>query len=441
MSLRSISQKIDTLLVPDKILLYEGDQFVVKSDQVVGITNGCISFVGTGSADIKAKQTLVFKNHLLSPGLVNTHTHLPMSLFRGLADNLPLMTWLQDYIFPLEQGLVDTDFISVGTQLSAIELIKSGVTSCYDMYFYNDVIAQVLDEAGLRSRVGVGIPSVESDKSDWQSKILNLKKKYQDHPRIHVAIAPHSPYAVSSKTLLEIGEFAKSENIHLTIHVSESTWEQQEIQKRYNKTPVQYLHSLNITGKNSLFVHCVCVDDEDLKLLSQTQTSLSYNPESNMKLANGIAPIVEALNKNVVVGLGTDGSASNNNLNLFQEMDMAIKLQSLKYKETALTAQDVFQMATLGGAAALGLKQDIGSIQKGKRADLIAIDLEHAHLYPAHNLISHLVYSAQGHEVSFVMCEGKVLMHNYELQTLDERAIYKRSATFENKIKDFLKSK
>ncbi len=434
-------KNFDTLLFPKKILLYKNQKFVVEENQAVGITDGRISFVGESSSHLQANKIFKFEHHLLSPGLINTHTHLPMSLFRGLADNLPLKTWLEDYIFPLEAGLVDKDFIMTGTKLSAIELIKSGVTTFFDMYFYSEVMAKVLEDVGLRGFVGVGVPSVEKNWKNWKQKTLDLKKKYKNHPRIDIAIAPHAPYTLSSEMLSEIGDFSKTESIDLTIHVSESEWEQQEIQKKYGKTPVQYLHDLNVTGEKSLFVHCVHVDNKDLEIMSKTQTSFSYNPESNMKLSNGIAPIREALKKNVIVGLGTDSAASNNDLNLFQEMDTGIKLQSLKYGDQSLTAQEMFQMATIEGAKAIGLEKEIGTIEEGKRADIIAIDFEQAQFYPAHNLISHLVYSTQGSEVSFVMCEGQVLMDNNKLQTLEEKEVYKKSASFEKKIKDFLKIK
>ncbi|MGI9549161.1 MAG: amidohydrolase family protein [Bdellovibrionales bacterium] len=431
----------ELLLCPEKILLYKEGKFIVETEKVVGVKEGRIDYIGPFSQDLKAQKIIKLERHLLSPGLVNTHTHLPMSLFRGLADDLPLKSWLEDYIFPLEANVVDQNFISVGTRLSAIELIKSGVTSFFDMYFYNEVMAQALDEAGLRAFVGVGVPSVEKDSMEWKKKTKDLKQKYEGHSRINIAIAPHAPYTLTSKCLKEIGDFSKKESLPLTIHVSESEWEQQEIQKKYGRTPVQYLHDLNVTGEQALFVHCVYVNEEDLKIMSKTGTSFSYNPESNMKLSNGIAPVGEALKQGVVVGLGTDGSASNNNLNLFQEMDTGIKLQSLKYKDQSLDAQQMFQMATLGGAKALGLEKDIGTIEEGKRADLIAIELEHAHLYPPHNLVSHLVYSAQGSEVSFVMCEGRILMENHQLQTLNAGGIYEEASLIEKKIKSFLNSR
>ena len=429
----------DTLLISDYMLLYQGDRPVVARDRAVGVRDGCIVFVGKPSEGLKAKRVLKFKNHLLSPGFVNTHTHIPMSLFRGLADNLPLEKWLHDYIFPLERRFVNEDFIRVGARLSALELIKTGVTTVCDMYFYNKVVAETLDQTGLRGIIGVGVPSVETDWKDWKNKIRDLRDSYKGHPRLDSAVAPHSPYTLESDVLSETGAFAKSENLLLTIHVSESLWEQEEIQKKHGQTPVEYLNSLGVTGVNSLFVHCVHVNKTDLQIMKETGTSFSYNPESNMKLGSGIAPVGEALKVGVAVGLGTDGSASNNNLNFFGEMGSGAKLQALKY-EDSLKAEEMFFMATLGGAKALNLEKRIGSLEEGKRADIIAVDLSHPWFYPPYNLISNMVYSAQGSEVDFVMCEGKTLMENGQVKTLNEEEVFSESRDFGEKILRFLKS-
>ena len=389
--------------------------------------------------NLEQKKTYHLKNHLLCPGFVNTHTHLPMSLFRGLADNLSLKIWLENYIFPLEGNLVKEDFVRAGAQLSLVELIRSGVTCCYDMYFYNKAIAETLDESGLRGIVGIGVPSVEKDWKEWRKKALNLKRHFRDHPRVKIGLAPHAPYTVEPDTLLEMGEFSKSESLPLVIHVSESRWEQEEIKSRYNKTPVQHLHNLGVTGKESLFVHCVQINEKDMEIMAETKTSLSYNPESNMKLSNGIAPVGEALDKGVVVGLGTDGSASNNNLNFFEEMGTGAKLQSLKYGDQSLTAQKMFKMASIEGARAMGMEKEIGSIEVGKRADIIALDLNHVSFQPFYNPISNIVYTALGNEVSFVMCDGQILMEDYQLKTLDEERIFKQCEFFSNKVKEFLR--
>lgn len=431
----------DTVLAADKILLYKNDEFVVEDDITVGITNGSIEFIGKPSSNLKSKQNIELKNHLLLPGLVNTHTHLPMSLFRGLADNLPLIKWLENYIFPLEGALLDKNFIGLGTRLSAVELIKSGVTTCCDMYFYNKSVAEAVDVAGLRALIGVAVPSVEKDWQQWKQKTLDLQKQYKNNSRIQAALAPHAPYTVSSDVLKQMGDFSKKENLFLSIHASESQQEQQEIKSKHGKTPIEYLHDLNVTGENSIFAHCVWASDSDLDIMAKTKTSLAYNPESNMKLSNGIAPIEEALSKGVVVGLGTDGSASNNNLNMFEEMGTGTKLQALKYGDKSLTAGQMLKMATIEGAKALGLSRKIGTIELGKKADLIAVNLQQPQFYPPHNLISHLIYSANGSEVSFTMCDGKILMQDYKLKTLNEEQIYEETLEASKKIKDFLQKK
>ena len=431
-------EKYDTLLICDKILIYKNEEFICEENKALGIKDSCIAYLGDCKSNFKADKTYQLKNHLVLPGFVNTHTHLAMSLFRGLADNLSLKVWLEDYIFPLEDRFVTEDFVRVGTQLSLIELIQSGITTCCDMYFYNKVIAETLDQSGLRAWVGVSVPSVEKDWREWKQKSLALKEQFKNHSRVNIALAPHAPYTVESKLLSEIAEFSKKEKALLTIHVSESEWEQEEIKKRYGKTPIQYLHDLGVTGSNSLFVHCVQANQVDLKIMAQTQTRFSYNPESNMKLSNGIAPISSALKEGVVVGLGTDGSASNNNLNFFEEMGTGAKLQALRYGDESITAQQMLKMATIEGAKALGLQNQIGTLEEGKRADIIALDLSHSSFHPFYNPTSTIVYTALGNEVSFVMCEGKVLMEDYKIKTLDEKEILKESAIFAQKVKQFL---
>ena len=428
----------DSLLFCDKILLYKKEEFVCEDNIALGVKEGRIAYLGPPTKALTAKKIYRLKDQLISPGFVNTHTHLPMSLFRGLADNLSLQVWLEKYIFPLEAKLLKEDFIRAGVKLALIELIQSGITTCCDMYFYNQAIADTLSTAGLRAYVGLGIPSVEKDWPEWKQKSLALRSKWAQNPRIKIALAPHAPYTLSTEILSDVAQFAKKEDFFISIHVSESLWEQKEINKKYQKTPVQYLHSLGLTSKNSLFVHCVHVNEQDLETLSQTGTSLSYNPESNMKLGNGIAPIGMALQKGVTVGLGTDGSASNNNLNFFEEMGTGAKLQALKYGDQSLTAQEMFKMATIEGAKALNWDHEIGSLEVGKKADLIALDLNSPAFYPLYNPISSIVYSAIGKEVQFVMCEGQVIMQDYQIQTLDQKQVLKDSQVFSNKIQNYL---
>ena len=429
---------MDFLFFSDKLLTFKNEDIVIEKDFYLGVREGEIVYLGKDKPKEKAKKEFHFKNHLLAPGFVNTHTHLPMSVFRALADNLNLMTWLENYIFPLEASLLNKKSIKTGVKLSLAEMIRSGITSVYDMYFYNKEITDCLIEAGVRGIVGVGHPSVEKDQ-DWKKKTLDLRSEYKDHPLVKMALAPHAPYTVEKEILKEMGECSKKENLPLVIHVGESEWEQEEIKKKYGKTPIEYLHSLNLTDKNSLFVHCVYASEKELDIMAKTETSFSYNPKSNMKLGNGVAPVSEALKRGVRVGLGTDGAASNNSLNFFDEMGTGARLQAVRYQDESLTASSMYHMATKGGALASNL--NTGSLEVGKKADIIAIDLKNPSFYPSYNLVSSLVYSASGSHVSFVMCEGKVLMEDYKLKTLNEDEIFREAEEFALEAKDFLKNK
>ena len=430
---------MDTLLLARYACLYEKDGFVIKKNQAIGVTDGRISYLGTSRSDLQAKTTLRFDHHILAPGFVNTHTHLPMTLFRGVADSLPLKAWLEDYIFPLEKNFMQEDFVRLGTQLACLELIRSGVTTFCDMYFYSQALAQETLKAGLRGVIGVGVPTLEDEAKDYKKYLLSLKETYKDEARVCVAIAPHAPYTVDTKTLEDIGKFSKENNLPLLIHVSETAGEQAEIQKRHNKTPVALLHELGVTGPSSLFVHCVHASKQDLEIMKKTGTSFAYCPSSNMKLSSGIAPVTPAFKQGLKIGLGTDGAASNNNLNFLQEMNIGVKLQALEYASKAINAEDMFFISCLGGAQTLNLDKEIGTLEEGKWADVIAIDLNQDHFLPDYNLFSHLSHSAIGNEVSFTMCQGKVLMKDRVIQTLDQNKIYKDVRVASQKIKDFLK--
>ena len=435
----SSKESFDTLILAKKTLIYKKGQFVVKANQAVGIKNGKITFVGNKSPDLKAKKIYRLDHHLLSPGLVNTHTHLPMSLFKGLVDNAPLKEWLENYIFPLEAHLVNEEFIRVGTSLASLELIQTGTTTFADMYFYNDIMAKVLDKSGLRGIIGVGIPTVGNDGRDWKQKVLRLKETYKDNDKIFFGLAPHSNYTVSPKDLKTIGEFSKKEGVRILIHVAETDWENQESLKKHGKTAVQHLDSLGVAGPLSLFVHAIHLNEKDIKILAKTKTAVAYNPESNMKVAAGINPLSDLLEAGIPVGLGTDGSGSNNNLNMIEEMDTGIKLQSISKGATRFQSMDMFKMATIEGAKALGLDEKIGTIEIGKWADIIAFDIDQTTFLPPYNLISHIVYSANGSEVDFMMVGGDVLMEEGEVKTLDKNKIHKESIKYGKKIEEFLK--
>ena len=417
---------MSTLILCDYLLSMEKEDGEITRNQMITIQGRKVHSIGPIPQNLPPAQKIIdLKNHLVCPGLINTHTHLPMTLFRGLGDHLTLKDWLEKVIFPLEKKMIKPDFIRIGTELAILELIKSGTTTVCDMYFHTPQMAQVFKNYGLRARLSVDALSLYSN---WQKELDLLCDISQgEHSRIYPAIACHAPYTCSPEILRHSVEAAKKRNIPIVIHTAETKWEMAEIKKKYDKTPVLHLRDLGVIGPKTLFVHGVHITEEDMDIMAKTKTPLSYNPESNMKLGSGIAPILRAMEKGITIGLGTDGSASNNNLNLWQEMDTASKLQKLKpstRNSNILLSKDVFSWVTCSAAKTLGLSQSIGKIAKGFQADIIALDLDHPHFYPRHDLLNHLVYSAHGGEVDFVMCQGKILMQKGEILKVDTARIY-----------------
>ena len=405
----------------------------IRKDQMILVDEDKIHSVGPILNTIpEAKETIRLNNHLVCPGLINTHTHLPMVLFRGLGDHLTLQRWLEEVIFPLEKKMVNPEFIRVGTELALLELIKNGITTVCDMYFHAPVMAKLFESYGLRAVLAV---DMLNSFSDWKEDLDKLCGKYAENQRIYPAIACHAPYTCDADLLKISAEESRKRDISIAIHVAETQWEISEIKKRYGKTPVAHLKDCGVIGPHCVFVHGVHLSEEDMDLMAETKTPLSYNPESNMKLGSGIAPILKALEKGITVGMGTDGAASNNDLNLFTEMDTGAKLQKLGNPSKTVEAKDIFSMVTSSAAKALGLSDSIGKIQAGFFADIIALDLNHPHLYPRHDLLNHLVYSASGREVDFMMCHGKVLMKDAEIQGVDVFRIYAEAEMIREKIK------
>ncbi len=416
-------KEFSKVILCEYLLSMEGEDGKVKQNQMIVIEKNKIQFVGPVSNPLpKAKEVIRLNNHLVCPGLINTHTHLPMVLFRGLGDHLTLKGWLEEIIFPLEKKMINPDFIRVGTELALLELIKNGITTVCDMYFHTPVMAEVFESYGLRGLLAV---DMLSSFSDWKEDLDSLCNQYgKENQRVYPAIACHAPYTCEPDLLKLSAEESEKRKIPIAIHVAETEWEVSEIKKRYGKTPVAHLKDCGVIGPHCVFVHCVHLSEDDINIMAETNTPLSYNPESNMKLSSGVAPILKALEKGIVVGMGTDGAASNNDLNLFTEMDTGAKLQKLKNPDKTIEAKDIFSMVTSSAAKVLGLSHRIGKIQTGFFADIIALDLNHPNLYPRNNLLNHLVYSASGREVDFLMCHGKVLMKDSEIQGVDEFRIY-----------------
>jgi len=374
-----------------------------------------------------ADQTIDAHGGIVMPGLVNTHTHAAMTCFRGMADDLPLMEWLQDHIFPAEAQL-DHGRVKTGTLLACAEMILSGTTCFCDMYLFEEAVAEAADQAGMRAVVGevlYDFPSpnygpIEAGFAYTEKMIA----KWQDNPLITIAVEPHSPYLCAPELLAQAGDIARRNGIPLVIHLAETRSEVETIQERYGVTPVGHLANLGLLYPGLLACHGVMLTEDDMDLLQTHDVKIAHNAESNMKLASGIAPVPQLLERGVCVGLGTDGCASNNNLDLLSEMDTVAKLHKVSTLDpTVLDAETVLAMATIEGARALGLADRIGSLEPGKDADVIIVDTRKPHLTPLYHPASHLVYAARGGDVDTAIINGRIVMRKRELLTLDLEAV------------------
>jgi 5-methylthioadenosine/S-adenosylhomocysteine deaminase len=357
------------------------------------------------------------------PGLINGHTHAAMTLFRGLADDLPLMDWLQNHIFPAEQKLT-ADWVYWGTLLACAEMILGGTTTFCDMYLFADKVAEAAQLAGMRALVGevlYDFPSPHYGAIDKGLRFTEeLIQQWQGDPLVSVAVEPHALYTCSPALLGKCRELAGRYQVPLIVHLSENAAEVQQIQQLYGCRPVAHLNHLGLLHRQLIADHCVALTDEDMDLLAQHQVQVIHNPESNMKLASGIAPVVELLERGVNVALGTDGCASNNDLDLFGEMDSCAKLHKVAtLNPTVMPATTVLRMATRNGARALGWGERIGELSAGKWADCIVVDFQQAHLLPLYEPISHLVYAVRGADVRHSIIHGRLVMEDRRLLTLD----------------------
>ena len=404
-------------------LVLRPDGTVVDADVVIDRDTGTIESIGT---DADAAEIVDVSGCLITPGLVNGHGHAAMTLLRGYADDKPLDAWLQEDIWPIEAELTPED-IRVGTELAAVEMIRSGVTAFADMYFAEDTVADVVDESGLRARLGHGVVTVGKDEDDaWADleESIAVAKRLDGAAdgRIETAIMPHSLTTVGEEYLREAGEAAADAGVGLHLHANETVDEVDPIVDERGIRPIEYADELGLLGPATFLAHGVHLNDDEIDLLAGTETSVIHCPASNMKLASGIAPIQRLLDAGVTVGLGTDGAASNNDLDLFGEMRDAAMIGKLADGDaSAVPAEAAVEMATQGGSAAIGLPG--GAIEPGAVADLAVIDLDAAHLTPAHDPVSHLAYAARGSDVRHTICNGRFLLRDGVVQTLDEGAV------------------
>ena len=432
-----INQDVDILIINATIITMN-KQYKIYKNSSIAIQNDKIKYIDNDNLQVPAKQTIDAAGMIIMPGLINTHTHAAMTIFRGFADDLPLMDWLNNYIWPAEAKYINKKTVKLGTQLAAIEMIKSGTTTFNDMYFFEDETATVCKEIGIRAVLGeafIDIPQpIFKVEPDYYKMLI---EKYKTDTLIRPAIVAHATYTCSTGLLQKLKKESDKFNLPFHIHIAETEFEFENFKRERNMTPVAYLDSIGVLDHKTIAVHSVHLTDDDIEIYRKRDVKVSHNPESNLKLASGISPIVKFLTAGIKVGLGTDGAASNNNLNMFEEMNMVAKVQKAMNKDTTvLPADTVLKMATIDGAKVLGIDNITGSLEEGKKADMIFIDLNKPHLTPMYNPYSHLVYAVQGSDVDTVIINGKIVMKNRKLITINENEVMGKVNKLAAKIKE-----
>ncbi|MDX2149989.1 MAG: amidohydrolase [Bryobacteraceae bacterium] len=446
-ALHAAQQPADWIVTARYVVTMDGARRVIDNG-AVAFAKGRILAVGA-RADIdrqyRPKQRLDRPNALIAPGLINTHTHAPMALLRGIADDLRLQEWLEKYIFPAEAKNVTADFCRWGTRLAALEMMLSGTTTFTDMYYFEEVIAEATKEAGLRGVLGqtvIGFPVPDAQTPEIElARTEKFLERFRNDPLITPAVAPHSMYTLSADLLKASRALANRYKAPLLIHVAETLKEREESLARHKQTPVHYLDALGIFNGRTVAAHCVHVDEPDIRILAARGVGVAHCPSSNMKLASGAAPVTRMLAAGLAVGLGPDGPAgSNNDFNLFEEMDLAAKLQKLvRGDPQALPARAAVEMATIVGARALGMEQEIGSLEPGKRADLIAVRLDRAHAVPLWDVYSQIVYASKGSDVQDVFVEGRPVVRDARSLTLDPVLVLRKARDYQRTIQSSLR--
>jgi len=418
-------------------------EFRVIEDGGVAIEGDVITEVGK-RVDLEpksrgVKKTIDARGTLVLPGMINGHAHAAMSLFRGVAEDHSLDDWLQRYIFPAEARNVTEDFVFWGTRLGVLEMLRGGVTTYADMYYFEDVVARVTKEAGMRGVLGETILDFAAPDHKTPAAALAYTQKYIERwkgdPLITPAVAPHSIYTLSTETLKSAGALARANGVPILMHIAEAPFESERSRAQHGGSPVNYLERIGLLGGDVVGAHCVWVDAMDIATLLRRGVGTVHNPSSNMKLASGVMPVVDLLTAGVPVGLATDSAASNNNQDLFQEMNVAAKLQKVtRMDPRALPARQVVEMATIGGARALHLDKQIGSLEVGKQADVVLIGTGATHSTPMYNVYSQLVYALNAHDVLTVVIAGKIVMEVRVMMTMDKPAILAKAHEYQRKV-------
>jgi 5-methylthioadenosine/S-adenosylhomocysteine deaminase len=431
------------LVIRAKYVLTMDAQHHLYSPGAVAIRGTQIAGVGTSSdiaSRFEAKSVLDKPDAVLAPGLIDTHTHAPMSLFRAIADDRRLEDWLTNFIFPAESKTVNPEFVRWGTRLACLEMVLAGITTYTDMYYFEDVEAETAKEVGVRGVLGqtiIGFPS--PDHKNWREALAGAEQyiqRFQKDELITPAVAPHAIYTTPNEILVAAHQLARKYQVPLIIHLSETEKEYKDALSQRGQTPTQVLDRLGVLNGRVVAAHCVWESDDDLRLLKQHGTGVAHCPSSNMKLASGVARIQEMLRLRLTVGLGTDGFAgSNDSADLIREMDLAAKLQKVITRDpTALTAEQALEMATMGGARVLGLEKKIGSLEMGKQADVIAINLARPNAAPMYNLYSQLAYATKAADVEDVFINGRQIVKDRRVLTLDTAAVLAQAEQYRTRI-------
>jgi len=430
---------------PARRILEDGF-LAIRGDEILVVGSGPGAAMQLAPKGMIVKQTIDARGKLILPGLINGHTHVPMTLLRGLRDDVTLDEWLYKNIFPAEAKNVSEDFVRSGTRLAIAEQIRGGITTFADMYYFEDAIAEETKAAGMRGVLGETFIDFPAPDNKTHEAALEYTEKFlrrwKGDPLIHAAAAPHSIYTDSQKTLQDAAALARKYNAPILIHVAEMKKELDDSRAQNGTTPVQYLERIGVLGPDVVAAHCIFVNETDREILAERRVGCVHNPSSNMMLASGVSPVPELRAAGVAVGLGTDGPAgSNNDLNLMEEMDLAAKLAKItKADPRALGAQSVVEMATIDGARALHLEKEIGSLEVGKKGDIILIGLDAPNAVPMYDVYSQLAYALKGSDVESVIIGGRIVMRDKKLLTVDEPAAIAKAREYKNKIESSLKS-
>ncbi len=437
-------EKVDYIVRADYLLTMEGDLSVI-TDGAVAVTRSIITDAGT-FGDISNKYTsdniIDGKNKVLMPGLINTHTHAAMVYFRGLADDMPLQDWLEKHIWPVEMKWLTAEFVDDAIELACLEMLKSGVTTYTDQYFYQDVAGRKLDKIGMRGILGSGVidfpwKDVAQTTDDYFKNAEELIKNFKGSELVTPCVAPHATYTCGPDNYKRAKELADKYDVPLHTHLAETQFEVAECQKRFGKTPVEHLDNIGFLSERVSAAHCVWLTGKEIDILAERKVGVAHCMESNLKLASGIAPVPKLLNAGVKVAFGTDGAASNNDLSILGEMATAAKIhKAISQDPTVIDSRTALLMATRNGAEMFGLGDTTGSIKPGKKADLVLADLNKPHLTPLYDIYSHITYCMRSSDIDTVMVNGKIVVQNRAMTTLDEDEVLSKARAWGKKIKE-----